>query len=109
LGELAQDFFRARQRFCAQFKIVASALFLAIDEPGPLQDLQVLGYGGEGYRHTFGEIADAAPFARDPAQQLAPAGARQGSKDGVRIPPFIFNHVVKHIMGRPAASRKFNC
>jgi hypothetical protein len=32
-------------------------LFLAIDEPGPLQDLQVLGYGGEGYRHTFGEIA----------------------------------------------------
>jgi hypothetical protein len=83
-----QDFFRTRQRLFAQLKIIASTFFLPIHESGSLEDLQVFGHRREGYRQTFGQLADAAPFPRDPAQQLAPVSAAgQGSKDRVRNPP----------------------
>ena len=61
----------------------AASAALAADERGALEDVEVLGYGGERDGVRLGDLADGFFAACDVAQDGAAGGVGQGVEDGV--------------------------
>jgi hypothetical protein len=72
----------------------------AMDEPGSLENLHVLGRSGERHGKRLGEFADGEFAQGEPAQHLAARIMGQRVKDIVHQDP-ILNHMVEDRRAEP--------
>ena len=89
---------RAKPYFPADEPRVPSALATGdapVDQPRPLQHLDVLGRRGKGHPSRTGQVPDRAFSPGHLADHAAPGAVRQRLKDTVDLFRF-FNHVVEH-------------
>src|ERR671912_1935819 len=66
------------------------------DEPGLLQDADVLLHAREGHVELLGKIRDRRVRASELLENAASGGVREGGERGVETGPLIQNHVVQY-------------
>ena len=64
---------------------VGAAPHLALDQPGALQRLDVLGRGGQRDREGLGQLPDRSLATREFAQHPPPRGVAERVEDGVEV------------------------
>ena len=74
---------RGLERLGVEADHAAGAAALALDEGGALEDVEVLGDGGEGDGVGLGELADGLLAADDVAEEGAAGGIGEGVEDRV--------------------------
>src|SRR3954470_21031867 len=67
------------------------------DEPGSLQDADVLLHAREGHVELVGKLRDRSVCASELLQNAAPRRVRESGERGVELGTLIVNHVVQYI------------
>ena len=70
--------------------------FLRHDEPGLLQDADVLLHAREGHVELLGKIRDRRVCASELLENAASGGVRERGERGVETGPRILNHLVQY-------------
>src|SRR5262245_60274926 len=73
------------------------------DEPGLLQDADVLLHAGEGHVEPLGKVRDRSVGTAELLQNAASGGVRERGERGVEAGPRILNHQVQYIITRIAS------
>lgn len=73
---------------------VGASLDSALHQPGPFQNLDVLGGSSERHRERRGQFADRARPVRQGREHRAPRRVGEGMKHGTEVICVQFNHVV---------------
>src|SRR5262249_12008883 len=75
------------------------------DEPGPLQDADVLLHAREGHVELLGKLRDRSVGTAELLQNAASGGIRKRGERVIEAGPDILNHVVQYIIHRSAACK----
>src|SRR5262249_49238728 len=76
------------------------------DEPGMLQDADVLLHAREGHLELVGKIRDRSVGAPELLQNAASGGVRERGERGIKAGPRILNHRVQYITARLAGCKR---
>src|SRR5262249_4519017 len=69
---------------------------LSGDEPGLLQDADVLLHAREGHVELLGKVRDRSVGTSEPLQNAASGGIRERGERGIEAGPRILNHTVQY-------------
>src|SRR5262249_2245196 len=75
------------------------------DEPGPLQDADVLLHAREGHVELHGEVRDRSVCTSELLQNAASGGVRERAERGIEAGSFILNHWVQDQTRRTGACK----
>src|SRR5947209_2377789 len=82
---------------CAELAGPHAPDLLGRDEPGLLQDADVLLHAGEGHVEPLGEVGDRSIGASELLENAASGGVRNRGERGVEVGLRILNHVVQYV------------
>jgi len=91
---------RCPEAMCIESDHTATSFAFAVDQVGALEDVEVLGDGGERHAVGLSDLADRLLAVGDVPQDGSAGGIGQGVEDGVERGGAVFNHVVECMPGR---------